>query len=166
MVFAREVHKDQRRMYTSNPYFDHLAEVVGIAMSVGWHHPQVHPDVFMAVGWLHDSLEDQGVDVGVIEARFGPEVACGVMWLTDSEKGTRAQRKAASRERLSGAPAWVQTIKVADIISNTGSIVLHDPDFARGYLEEKNRQLEVLGKSHPQLLEFARQQVGFQQGRI
>jgi (p)ppGpp synthase/HD superfamily hydrolase len=27
MMFAREVHKVQRRKYTNNPYADHLAEV-------------------------------------------------------------------------------------------------------------------------------------------
>lgn len=32
MVFAREVHKDQKRKYTGNPYADHLAEVAGIAV--------------------------------------------------------------------------------------------------------------------------------------
>lgn len=45
MTFARAVHRDQRRKYTGNPYFDHLAEVTGIAMSVGWHTATVHPEV-------------------------------------------------------------------------------------------------------------------------
>lgn len=31
MTFAREVHKDQVRKYTGNPYADHLAEVAGLA---------------------------------------------------------------------------------------------------------------------------------------
>jgi len=52
MIFAREIHKDQKRKYTGQPYADHLAEVAGIAMSVGWHAVDVHPDTFMAVCWL------------------------------------------------------------------------------------------------------------------
>lgn len=31
MLFAAEVHKDQKRKFTGNPYFDHLSEVAGWA---------------------------------------------------------------------------------------------------------------------------------------
>lgn len=27
MLLAREIHRDQKRKYTGNPYFDHLAEL-------------------------------------------------------------------------------------------------------------------------------------------
>ena len=156
MLFAREAHAAQRRRYTGAPYFDHLAEVAGIAMSVGWHDVEVHPDQFMAVCWLHDASEDCGVANGEIRARFGSVVAEGVAWLSDLEDGNRAQRKAASRKRLAQAPGWVQTIKCADMISNTGSIVEHDPAFAKVYLEEKRLLLEVLVRAHPALLDLAR----------
>lgn len=58
-------------------------------------------------------------------------------------------------ERLSNAPAWIQTIKVADLISNTSSIVQHDPKFAVTYLAEKRQLLSVLKKANPLLLEIA-----------
>jgi guanosine-3',5'-bis(diphosphate) 3'-pyrophosphohydrolase len=151
MMFAREVHKDQRRKYTNNPYVDHLAEVAGIAMSVGWRYPQIHPDEFMAVCWLHDCVEDQGVTLETIEAKFGLMVALGVSGLSDIETGNRAQRKAASRERLSKCSGWIQTIKCADLISNTSSILMHDPKFAITYLEEKQLLLDVLTKADPRL---------------
>jgi (p)ppGpp synthase/HD superfamily hydrolase len=157
MMFAREVHKDQKRKYTNNPYVDHLAEVAGIAMTVA---PSVliSPEVFLAVSWLHDSAEDQGVTFEEISNRFGQEVMHGVKWLTDLEEGTRAERKAASRARLANAPGWVQTIKCADVISNTSSIVMHDLDFAVGYLEEKRLLLDVLTTADPHLLEIAHAQ--------
>lgn len=158
MVFAREVHKDQRRKYTGNPYVDHLAEVAGIAMSVGWHIPYVHPDTFMAVCWLHDCAEDQGVSVFDLQHRFGRQVADGVDLLSDMEEGNRATRKAASRTRLAAAPGWVQTIKVADLISNTASIVMHDPQLAVIYLEEKRLLLDVLTKADPRLVAIAQAQ--------
>lgn len=151
MMFAREVHKDQRRKYTGNPYVDHLAEVAGIAMTVGWHHYDVHPDEVMATCWLHDCVEDQGVSLGLIEEEFGIKVALGVSGLSDLEPGNRAERKAASRERLSKCSGWIQTIKCADLISNTSSIVLHDPKFAVTYLEEKRLLLAVLTKADPAL---------------
>lgn len=158
MVFAREVHATQRRKYTNNPYTDHLAEVAGIAMSVGWRMPTIHPDAFMAVCWLHDSMEDQGITHDVLMDRFGVKVADGVQWLSDMEQGSRTERKAASRARLSRTPDWVQTIKVADIISNTSSIVMHDPKFAVTYLEEKRLLLDVLTRADQRLLKMARAQ--------
>lgn len=155
MEFAREVHKDQVRKYTNNPYFDHLAEVVGIAMSVAWNHPNIHPDKYMATAWLHDCVEDQGVSEEILVAEFGTVIASGVLWLSDLEKGNRATRKKLSRERLAEAPNWIQTIKCADLISNTSSIVKHDPDFAKVYLKEKRLLLEVMTKADPRLREIA-----------
>lgn len=136
MIFARDIHKNQRRKYTNNPYVDHLAEVVGITMSVGWHDAGIHPDKMMAVAWLHDSIEDQGLTHENLLARFDKDVANGVVFLSDVETGNRSERKAASRTRLALAPGWVQTIKCADLISNTSSIIQHDPKFAVVYLEK------------------------------
>lgn len=159
MEFARRVHAGHKRKYTGNPYTDHLAEVAGIAMSVGWQHPQVHPDAFMAVCWLHDCVEDQAVTFEELYFAFGEIVTAGVRYLSDLEEGNRAYRKAASRARLAQAPNWVQTIKVADLISNTSSIVQHDPKFAVTYLEEKRLLLDVLTKADPRLVAIAREQV-------
>lgn len=158
MMFAREVHKNQRRKYTNNPYVDHLAEVAGIAATVFDQNHGIRPDVVTAVCWLHDSMEDQGVSLDTLEQKFGSTVAPAVMQLSDLETGNRAARKAASRERLSKAWPWVQTIKCADLISNTSSIVEHDPKFAGVYLEEKRLLLDVLTKADPQLLQLAKQQ--------
>lgn len=155
MMFAREVHKDQVRKYTGNPYVDHLAEVAGIAMSAGWRYPVPHPDKFMAVCWLHDCIEDQNVTWDDLVVEFDGRVADAVLLLSDLEKGNRAERKAASRERLSKAPGWVQTIKCADLISNTSSIVKHDLDFAKVYLEEKRLLLDVLTDADPDLRALA-----------
>lgn len=148
MEFARKVHADQKRKYTGNPYTDHLAEVAGIVATVG-HHTLF--EEMIATAWLHDCVEDQGVHLGELVADFGPVVSSGVQWLSDLETGSRAERKAASRDRLAGAPGWVQTIKCADLISNTSSIVMHDPKFAVTYLAEKRALLEVLTKADPRL---------------
>lgn len=63
MTFARAVHRDQRRKYTGNPYADHLAEVAGIVAAVGGNADMI------AVAWLHDSIEDQGVTLDDINRR-------------------------------------------------------------------------------------------------
>jgi (p)ppGpp synthase/HD superfamily hydrolase len=157
MRFAREVHADQRRKYTNNPYADHLAEVAGIVSTISSIHPD--PQVTLAVAWLHDCVEDQAVAVSDLEKLFGSEVAAAVLLLSDLERGNRAERKAASRQRLSAAPCWVQDIKVADLISNSSSIVMHDAKFALVYLEEKRLLLDVLTQANPELMAIARAQV-------
>ncbi len=152
MMFAREVHKEQRRKYTNNPYTDHLAEVAGIVASIA-------PDsAHIATAWLHDCVEDQGISLQAIADRFGDLVAIGVSGLSDMEEGNRAERKAASRARLALCSGWIQTIKCADLISNTSSIVQHDPKFAVTYLEEKRLLLDVMTKADPRLLALARGQ--------
>lgn len=151
MVFAREKHKEQRRKYTNGPYADHLAEVAGIVATVEL------DQVAIATAWLHDVMEDQGVTFEEVEGLFGEAVAEGVRWLSDMETGNRAERKRLSRERLAQAPAWVQSIKCADLISNTSSIMMYDPAFAKVYLEEKRLLLAVLTKADRRLRIIAEQ---------
>jgi guanosine-3',5'-bis(diphosphate) 3'-pyrophosphohydrolase len=154
MTFAKNAHNGQVRKYTGEPYWHHLRDVAQLtAEALPEHH------VAQAVAWLHDTIEDQDVTMLDLADFFGEEVATGVMWLSDLEEGNRASRKAAARARLARAPAWVQTIKVADLINNTASIVEHDPKFAVTYLEEKRLLLLVLTEADPRLVEQASRQI-------
>lgn len=165
MVYARMVHRDQRRKYTGNPYADHLAEVAGIVATVADSITDplidgVYIDDVIGAAWLHDCIEDQGVQHSDLVLHFGEQMAMGVLLLSDLETGNRAERKAASRARLAESPGWVQSIKCADLISNTSSIVRHDPKFAVTYLEEKRLLLDVLTKADKRLVAMARAQIG------
>jgi (p)ppGpp synthase/HD superfamily hydrolase len=158
-VFATAAHAavGQTRKYTGEPYVVHPMEVASLVESVGG------TEAMVAAALLHDVLEDTGVTVDVLEEQFGSEVADLVLWLTDVSKpddGNRSTRKALDRQHSAAAPAAAQTVKVADLISNTRSIVAHDPDFAKVYLEEKRLLLEVLTRADPTLLTMAREQVG------
>lgn len=153
MLFAREKHRNQVRKYTGCPYFLHLAEVVGIVSSID------SRDETLAVAWLHDVMEDCGVSYTDLANYFDVKTARGVQLLSDMEEGNRATRKALSRDRLASAPDWIQNIKVADLISNTSSIVAHDPKFAKVYLEEKRLLLDVLTKADVRLTHIAKIQV-------
>lgn len=166
-TFARTAHAGHRRKYTGEPYVSHLGEVAGMVAAAASplatfplfsSGPNLR-DICIATAWLHDCVEDVGVQPSTLVLEFGDKVAAGVMLLSDLETGNRAERKKASRERLAQAPGWVQTIKVADLISNTGSIVQHDPAFARIYLEEKVLLLAVLTNANPVLLAAALAQV-------
>ena len=165
MIFAREAHARQVRKYTGNPYADHLAEVAGIVATVSSAFGRDAGEIMTAVAWLHDYIEDVNPDDGgnwgwyELEQKFGQTVADNVRLLSDLETGNRAERKELSRIRLAAAPGWVQTIKCADLISNTSSIVKHDPKFALTYLGEKRLLLGVLTHADRRLLDLAREQV-------
>ena len=154
MRFAMDAHSKQKRKYTSAPYFTHLCEVAGIVSSVA---PAISSDasmhqIMVATAYLHDYIEDQKSSndtdgyfaLHTLGVEFGDVVANGVMLLSDLETGIRADRNEASRMRLAGAPGWIQTIKCADLISNTSSIAQYDPKFSVTYMKEKRLLLEVL----------------------
>lgn len=155
-IFATAAHAavNQTRKYTGEPYIVHPAEVVRVVSQVD------HTPEMLAAAWLHDVVEDTEVTIITIHTEFGGKVAELVEWLTDVSKpedGNRKARKAIDRAHIAQAPAEVQTIKLADLISNTKSIIEHDPKFAVTYLEEKRLLLEVLTKGDPKLLEMAKQ---------
>jgi guanosine-3',5'-bis(diphosphate) 3'-pyrophosphohydrolase len=87
--------------------------------------------------------------------RFGEDVAQSVEALSDIETGNREEREAASRRGLHEAAAWIQTTKVADIISNSSAIVMHDPGYAPKYLAEKRAMLAVLDRADKRLMTIA-----------
>ena len=158
-IFATAAHAavGQLRKYTHEPYIVHPAEVVQILKTVP------HTEAMVAAAWLHDTVEDTGVTLELVRAEFGDEVATLVGWLTDVSRpdhGNRAARKAVDRAHTAAAPAEAQSIKAADLISNTRSIVAHDPKFAETYLAEKRQLLEVMHRADPVLLAQARAQIG------
>jgi len=143
-VYAMAAHAavGQKRKYTNEPYIVHPAEVAKIVAGV----PGSTPDM-VAAAWLHDVVEDTGCTYTDIHMAFGADIAALVGWLTDVSKpedGNRAVRKAMDRAHTAEAPAEAQTIKLADLISNSRSIMQHDAEFARVYLEEKRLLLEVM----------------------
>jgi (p)ppGpp synthase/HD superfamily hydrolase len=155
-VFATAAHAavGQLRKYTGEPYIVHPIEVCNIVATVS-HTPQM-----LAAGLLHDVVEDTQINNEVIYDQFGFEVARMVWWLTDVSKpedGNREHRKRLDRQHIAGAPAEVQTVKLADIISNLQSIRAHDAEFARIYFQEKHLMVEqCLQMGNPVLLQQAR----------
>ena len=154
-VFATAAHAavGQLRKYANEPYIVHPFEVAMTVKQVGG------TPAMIAAAYLHDTVEDTGVTLEMIEREFGLEIRDMVFYLTDvsrPEMGNRAKRKAIDREHIAKADAKAQTIKLADIISNCSSIVKYDPEFAKVYLEEKRLLLEVLTKGDKILLDRAR----------
>lgn len=154
-VFATAAHHaaDNVRKYTGEPYINHPAAVVALVSCVP------HTPEMLAAAWLHDTVEDTGVSLVLIEQEFGFEVADMVEMLTDvshANDGLRAHRKRIDREHTAKASPAAKTIKLADLIDNTRSIVDRDPKFAQVYMTEKALLLEVLGDGDTTLFESAK----------
>lgn len=147
--WARFWHHGQVRKYTGDPYVNHCAEIVEILRTIP------HTDDMLAAAWLHDVLEDTECTWYDMCIEFGADVTGMVSMLTDCDKsvGNRSVRKMVDRLKLAMGTAEVQTIKLADLISNTSSIMQHDPKFAKVYLAEARLLLEVLTKGDASLRE-------------
>jgi (p)ppGpp synthase/HD superfamily hydrolase len=154
-AFAEDAHFGQERKYTGEPYINHCAEVAQLVRDVGGTAEMV------CAAWLHDTVEDGEVELAEIRARFGPTVADLVEALTDAtlDKGNRKARKLLDSVRLAESSPEAQTIKLADLISNTSSIVEGDPHFSVQYLREKAALLEVMTRGNPALYERAKSYV-------
>ena len=143
LQFAIVAHGDQKRKYTGVPYVTHTIEVAEIVANHGGSEAQI------CAALLHDTVEDTSVEIHDILDNFGVEIADLVAWLTDVSKpedGNRETRKAIDRDHIAKASSTAQFVKLADLISNTKSIVEHDTNFARVYLKEKQKILDVMRK--------------------
>lgn len=143
--FARMAHGEQKRKYTGQPYWTHPLEVMQILEKYG-----ASPEV-RAAAMLHDVLEDTDTKPSEILERFGPRVLELVLEVTDVSKpedGNRAQRKRKDLAHLAKASGWGAMIKLADLISNTSTIVENDPGFAAVYIREKEDLLKVLNPAN------------------
>ncbi len=145
VAFSTEMHAGQTRKYTGEPYIVHPMRVALTVAATRADNKTV------AAAVLHDVVEDTEATESDILKLFGPTVCRLVMSVTDVSvpaDGNRAARKAIDRAHLAKACAGGKTIKLADLIDNTESIVAHDPDFAAVYLDEKRALLpHLLGGS-------------------
>jgi guanosine-3',5'-bis(diphosphate) 3'-pyrophosphohydrolase len=157
-VFATAAHHatNHVRKYTGEPYINHPAAVVELVRSVP------HTPEMLAAAWLHDVVEDTGVELDVIRHEFGLNVAEMVEMLTDvsAPHDVREHRKALDRGHTAVSSPAAKTIKLADLIDNTTSICERDPKFARVYLAEKAQLLMVLMDGDPALWDRANALVG------
>lgn len=157
LEYATRCHKGQKRKYTGEDYINHPYAVMKILEDY-----DVSVEVKQAA-LLHDVIEDCGVTrQDLLDSGFSVEVADMVVELSDISKpsdGNRAVRKEIDRQHLSKASNNSKTIKLADIIDNTSSIVENDKKFAKVYLRECLLLLEVLVGGNKELWYRCKHQV-------
>lgn len=173
--FAHAAHDSvkQVRKYSGEPYWVHTDEVAAIVTEIC--KPQNvtknqttsiytygEAEDMVCAAHLHDYLEDVNPNgAAIIAKEFGDHVMDMVIGLTDRytkeryPKMSRKERKANEAKRFDIESPMVKTIKLADLISNTRSIVAYDPDFAKTYLREKMALLPYLADGSPVLLQRA-----------
>jgi len=158
--FAALAHSsiDHRRRYTFEPYIVHPASVANTVSSVTDDYEMV------SAAFLHDTIEDvHWVTLDLIRLEFGIRIATLVDELTDVSKqsdGNRAVRKNIDLKHTKLASPEAKTIKLADLIDNTKSIVEHAKSgFAYTYLKEKRLLLDVLKEGDARLWNIANKQL-------
>lgn len=178
--FAHAAHDSikQIRKYTNEPYWKHTDEVAGIVLEIvlpgGYTGESFTKEQFMAAddiiiaAHLHDILEDVNTpnfSAKRISELFGNNVLRIVTELTDEYTKenypnlNRAERKKLEAHRLGKISKEAKLIKMADLLSNTTSIVDHDPEFAKYYLKEKEYILSFFDDANPVLLERIKKQL-------
>lgn len=128
-VLAVRAHGGQK--YGDGPYVNHLDEVAMLLRLL------LFDDETIAVGYLHDVLEDTAVGPDAIEAEFGNNMAEAVALVTDPKIGYRRERKAIVNTRLaalnvvaSHAARMALVVKAADRFANVARC-LTDGDESR-----------------------------------
>lgn len=156
---AHEAHDSigQKRKYTGEPYWEHTDAVAETVASVGG------TEDMICAAHLHDYSEDvtpnnPNYPIGLILDGFSTKVLQLVIELTDVYTKlefphlNRAERKAKECERCGTMSAEAKTIKLADILNNSASIVEHDSKFAKTYLKEVLNMLPFLIGGNSELL--------------
>jgi len=153
-IYAFGKHLYQRRKYTNELYFTHLYNVAEIVRQVP------HISDMIAAAFLHDVVEDTDATMDDIRRIFNWNIATLVEMLTDVSRpadGNRKRRKRIDLLHTKIANPDAKTIKLADLIDNSKSIIIFDPKFAKVYMAEKKLLLEVLKEGDNTLWKEAKQ---------
>lgn len=140
---VKEYHQLQVRKYTGEPYYKHLYSVASMVSK--------HVDNTIEIALCHDLFEDTICNPIMLYEHllmiryskgYATSIVNGVKQLTDEFTHdafpdlNRDERKRREAYRMSYIGETCQSIKYADIIDNTRSIVHHDKNFAKIYLKE------------------------------
>ena len=157
-AFVTKMHGEQVRKYTGEPYVNHCLQVAELVSKF--------ENDCVEIALCHDLFEDTKCDFTMLHkelVRLGYErkeaygICTNVTELTDKFTHedypylNRRQRKINEAERLGKISFKSQSVKYADLINNTESIVANDKKFAEVYLAEKDLILQLMDKGDTEL---------------
>ena len=158
--WASDLHLNQVRKYTEEPYIEHCVRVGRTAEAY-----QI--ELGLEIGICHDLIEDTECSSDML---VGMLITSGyndyeidfinkrVIELTDVythesyPELNRKERKELEAKRLWTISKEAQSVKYCDLMDNTESICYHDPKFAKVYLEEKKYILKGMRAGNAGLL--------------
>lgn len=155
LAFVKLKHKGQKRKYTGEDYYTHPLAVAhildnGVCYRIGYG---------TEIAFCHDLFEDTDCTPGELldflysigyALRGCHIIVDGVIALTDVytheayPRYNRKKRKKLEAQRLGTIKPDYQTIKYADLLHNSDSIMANDREFASVYLQEKKEILEIM----------------------
>jgi len=178
--YHNKIHK-QVRKYNGLPYTTHTDEVELLVASVepnnvvaraAAHGHDLYEDVFPLLSNEDFKGKMEQEVKHFLSLELFPEIRATVRRINDviielSNEFTperhpvlnRNKRKELERERLASVSDDAQTVKLADIISNTSKIFEEDPDWARIYTGEKREVVPRLTRGNRVLHERAKKNV-------
>lgn len=121
MIYTEKIYKEARMVAIkahSNqdydgifPYEKHLDDVVDVLKRYGF------SGKFIVAGYLHDTMEDNGLSFNKIKRHFGVEVAEMVYCVTDELGRDREEKKRKTLPKTAGNPDAI-ILKLGDRIAN------------------------------------------------
>jgi len=107
------------------PYEKHLEDVVDVLKRFGF------SGKYIVAGWLHDTMEDNGLSFNKIKKHFGIDVAQIVYDVTDEQGRVRSEKKEKTLPKTATNPDAI-IVKLADRIANIdhgGKIDMYAKEF-------------------------------------
>lgn len=146
-VFAEKAHGTQE--YAGHPYSFHLRQVAQVLIDSGFG----GDDGLLAAAYLHDVVEDTGVNIAEIKEKFGDRVA-ELVWACSGFGVNRKERNADIAEKLQRWPGAC-VLKVADRTANVENGISENHDYCGMYAKERE-PFEDLVRDHVPPEMFAR----------
>lgn len=138
--FAAQKHGSQKRKNKRElPYILHPVEAANILVEIG----KIEDEVAVIAAILHDTLEDTETKPEEIEEIFGKEVLSVVQEVTDDKSLSKEERKRLQVETAPKKSLRAKQVKIADKISNIGSVIYDPP-----YYWTMERRLEYMQWSY------------------
>ncbi|NMA98872.1 MAG: bifunctional (p)ppGpp synthetase/guanosine-3',5'-bis(diphosphate) 3'-pyrophosphohydrolase, partial [Phyllobacteriaceae bacterium] len=134
-VYAMQKHGSQKRV-NGDPYFNHPLEVAAILTELKL------DDASIAVGLLHDTIEDTDATRAEIDQLFGPEIGTIVDGLTKIERLNLVSREEAQAENLRklllaiSQDVRVLLVKLADRLHNMRTLQFMAPEKQKRIAQE------------------------------
>lgn len=144
---ALELHADQTRFHSTLPYAYHLGETA-LFMSLAH---QFDSSWTLADGiaaaWLHDAMEDQGLDLSRVHTLFGSSVAVSVASVSKNPLLSGPAAMLDSLDRIQAAGALACALKLCDRSSNVSEEAPSSWSLSKrhSYLDEADLIVQRLG---------------------